>query len=54
VGGEKKPNAMLAGFATDKDTPWAFIVCVEDAGYGGQVCLPIASKVLAACKENIG
>ena len=54
VGGDKKPNAMLAGFATDADTPWAFIVCVEDAGYGGQVCLPIASKVLAACKENIG
>jgi len=54
VGGDKKPNAMLTGFVTDSDTPWAFIVCVEDAGYGGQVCLPIASKVLAACKENMG
>ncbi|MBQ7340678.1 MAG: penicillin-binding protein [Oscillospiraceae bacterium] len=54
VGGGKKPNAMLAGFVTDEATPWAFIVCVEDAGYGGQVCLPIASKVLAACKEHVG
>lgn len=53
VGGDKKPNAMLAGFVTDEATPWAFIVCVEDAGYGGQICLPIASKVLAACKEHI-
>ncbi len=51
VGGEKKPNAMLAGFATDEDYPLAFVVCVEDGGYGSTVCLPIASQVLAACKE---
>ena len=50
VGGEKKPNAMLAGFVADKEYPLAFIVCVEDAGYGKTVCIPIASKVLAACK----
>ena len=50
VGGGKKPNAMLAGFATDEKYPLAFIVCVEDAGYGKTVCVPIASKVLAACK----
>ena len=49
VGGEKRPNAMLAGFATDDDLSLAFIVCVEDGGYGADVCLPIASKVLAAC-----
>jgi peptidoglycan glycosyltransferase len=54
VGGGKKPNAMLAGFVMDANHPWAFVVCVENAGYGGQVCLPIISKVLAACKENIG
>ncbi len=53
VGGGKKPNAMLAGFVTDSDCPLAFIVCVEDAGYGKAVCIPIASKVLAACKEVI-
>ena len=53
VGGEKKPNAMLAGFVTDEAYPLAFIVCVEDAGYGKTVCVPIASRVLAACKSVI-
>ena len=51
VGGDKKPNAMLTGFVTDEEYPLAFVVCVEDAGYGKTVCMPIASKVLAACKE---
>ena len=51
VGGDKKPNAMLAGFAADEEYPLAFVVCVEDGGYGRSVCVPIASKVLASCKE---
>lgn len=51
VGGDKKPNAMLTGFVTDEEYPLAFIVCVEDAGSGGTICIPIASRVLAACKE---
>lgn len=50
VGGDQKPNAMLAGYVMDDEYPLAFMVCVEDAGYGGTVCIPIASKVLAACK----
>ena len=49
VGGDKKPNAMLAGFVSDDKYPLAFIVCVEDGGYGAKVCLPIASEVLEAC-----
>ena len=49
VGGEKKPNAMLAGFVSDSSYPLAFIICVEDGGYGADVCLPIASRVLSAC-----
>ena len=53
VGGEKKPNAMLAGFVSDDAYPLAFIVCVEDAGYGKTVCIPIASAVLAACKAEL-
>jgi len=53
VGGEKKPNAMLTGFVTDEDCPLAFVVCVEDGGYGSTVCLPIASKVLAACADSV-
>ena len=51
VGGGKKPNAMLAGFVADSNYPLAFIVCVEDGGYGAQVCLPIASQVLETCVE---
>lgn len=50
VGGDKKPNAMLAGFVADEEYPLAFIVAVEDAGYGKTVCVPILSKVLAECK----
>lgn len=50
VGGNQKPNAMLAGFVTDEAYPLAFVVCVEDAGYGGTVCIPIASQILAVCK----
>jgi len=51
VGGDKKPNAMLAGFVADSNYPLAFIVCVEDGGYGAQVCLPIASQVLNSCVD---
>lgn len=46
VGGGKKPNAMLAGIVEDAAYPLAFIVCVEDAGYGKTVCIPIVSRVL--------
>ena len=50
VEGQSKPNAMLTGFVSDPDYPLAFIVCVEDAGYGSSVAIPIAGKVLDACK----
>ena len=51
VGGNKKPNAVFTGFVADEDYPFAFIVVVEDGGYGKQICVPIMSEVLAACKE---
>ncbi len=44
----KRPNAMLTGFVADADLPLAFIVCVEDAGYGRAVCVPIISRILKA------
>lgn len=50
VGGGQKPNAMIAGFVENDEYPLAFIVAVEDGGYGRSVCVPILSKVLAACK----
>lgn len=51
VGGDKKPNAMLSGFVSDDSYPLAFIVCVEEGGYGSAACIPIASKVLSSCKS---
>lgn len=51
VGGDQKPNAMLAGFTMDEEYPLAFIVFVENGGYGREICVPIASKVLSACKK---
>lgn len=50
VGGDQRPNAMLAGFVIEEEYPLAFVVCVEDGGYGSDVCIPIAAKVLDACK----
>ena len=49
----KKPNAMLAGFVDNEELPLAFMVCVEDAGYGKTVCIPIISKVLTAVRESM-
>ena len=53
VGDHQRPNAMFCGFVQDDEYPLAFIVCVEDGGYGGQVCIPIAARVLAACKAAL-
>lgn len=50
VGGGKKPNAMLAGFVADEKYPLAFIVAVEDGGYGREICVPILSEILSSCK----
>ena len=50
VGGGKKPNALFSGFVADEAYPLAFIVVVENGGYGSHTCVPILSKVLAECK----
>lgn len=51
VGGDRKPNAMFTGFVMDEDYPLAFIVCIEDGGYGRPTCVPVLAKVLESCKE---
>ena len=51
VGGDRKPNATFAGFVTDEAYPLAFVVMVEDGGYGREVCVPIVSRVLEACMD---
>ena len=53
LGGDLTPNAMFAGFVADEKYPLAFIVVAENAGFGRKNCVPILSKVLAACKEVI-
>ena len=53
LGGGQTSNAMFAGFVTDEDYPLAFIVVVENGGYGSSTCVPILSKVLAACKAEM-
>ena len=50
LGGGLKPNAMFAGFVADEEYPLAFIVVVENGGYGSATCVPILSRVLAECK----
>lgn len=49
--GEAEPNALFAGFTMDEDYPLAFIVVVEDGGYGASTCIPIISQVLSTCME---
>lgn len=51
VGGDKTPNAMFTGFVADEEYPLAFIVVVENGGFGRQTCVPILAPVLQACKE---
>ena len=47
------PNAMFAGFVQDDRYPLAFIVVVEEGGYGSQTAAPIAGQVLSACIEDL-
>lgn len=51
VGGGQRSNAMFAGFVTDEEYPLAFVVVVENGGYGRSTCVPIISSVLSVCKE---
>ena len=51
VGGGEKPNATFAGFVANEEYPLAFVCVVENGGAGSDVCTPIVSEVLLACKE---
>ena len=41
---------MFAGFVDSDQYPLAFMVVVENGGYGSHTCVPILSKVLGVCK----
>ncbi len=50
LGGGQKSNAMFSGFVDSEEYPLAFMVVVENGGYGSHTCVPILSKVLGVCK----
>ena len=50
LGGGQKSNAMFAGFVDSEEYPLAFMVVVENGGYGANTCVPVISKVLGVCK----
>lgn len=43
-------TALFTGFVMDEAYPLAFIVVVEEGGYGRQTCVPIIAPILAECK----
>ncbi|MDO4546041.1 MAG: penicillin-binding transpeptidase domain-containing protein [Bacillota bacterium] len=46
VGGNKRPNAWFVGFLDDPENPYAFVVLVENGGYGSSVAGSVANTVL--------
>ena len=46
VGGGKAPHAWFAGFLRGEETPYAFVVLVENGGGGSSVAGGVAAKVL--------
>lgn len=53
VGGDQKPNAMFTGFLMDEEYPLAFIVTIENGGYGRLTCVPVLEKVLLAIRDAL-
>ena len=53
LGGDKTSNAMFAGFVANEEYPLAFMVVVENGGYGASACVPVISQVLSACKTAL-
>ena len=53
LGGGQRSNAMFAGFLADEAYPLAFIVVVENGGYGSATCVPVLSQVLSVCKTEM-
>ena len=51
LGGGQTSNAMFAGFVADEEYPLAFVVIVENGGYGATTCVPVLAAVLAECKQ---
>jgi peptidoglycan glycosyltransferase len=52
VGGGQAPNAWFVGFMTNKDYPLAFVVVVENGGYGAHTAGAVANSVLQAAVKK--
>ena len=50
LGGDEISNAMFAGFVDDERYPLAFMVVVENGGYGATACVPVIATVLSECR----
>lgn len=48
VGGDRRPNAWFVGFLDDTENPYAFVVLVENGGYGSSTAGSVANRVLQA------
>ena len=46
MGEGETPHAWFAGFLRNEDTPYAFVVLVENGGGGSSVAGTVAGKVL--------
>lgn len=52
VGEGKEPHGWVVGFSDDEKTPYAFVVVVENGGYGSKCAVPIAASVLNKIKSG--
>ena len=50
IGKNATPHSLFVGFVDSEDTPYAFVVVVENSGAGSGTALSVASKVLTALK----
>lgn len=46
LGGAQKPHAWFVGFIKNKNHPYAFVVLVENGGYGSEAAGSVANQVL--------
>jgi peptidoglycan glycosyltransferase len=46
LGNGKEPHAWFVGFIKNKHYPYAFVVLVENGGYGSEVAGSVANTVL--------
>ena len=51
VGENKEPHAWMVGYAQDEDAPLAFVVIVENGGYGFSTAGPVAVAAMEACAQ---